>query len=167
MDHSELKTLIDELKSLPNETEWLELKCNWNKPEDIGKVISAISNSAVLHRKNRGFVIWGINDITHNIDGTNFNPSRTKKGNEELENWLAHNLHPNINLEFHDYWNENDKKVVLLIIQATVSIPVRFIDTEYIRIGSYTKKLRDFPEKERILWNLLSTHPFESGIAIS
>jgi predicted HTH transcriptional regulator len=33
-------------------------------------------------------------------------------------------------------------------------------------VGSYKKKLRDFPEKERALWSQLSGIPFENGIAL-
>ena len=32
-------------------------------------------------------------------------------------------------------------------------------------MGSYKKKLKDFPEKERRLWKLFDTRPFEQGIA--
>jgi predicted HTH transcriptional regulator len=36
---------------------------------------------------------------------------------------------------------------------------------EYIRVGSYKKSLKDFPEKERQLWNLFERVPFELQIA--
>ena len=38
-------------------------------------------------------------------------------------------------------------------------------ETEFIRVGSYKKKLKDFPEKERALWALLGRTPFEKGLA--
>lgn len=44
-------------------------------------------------------------------------------------------------------------------------MPLRFDGTEYLRVGSYKKKLKDFPEKERRLWKLFDTRPFEQGIA--
>lgn len=43
--------------------------------------------------------------------------------------------------------------------------PVRFRETEYIGVGTYRKKLRDFSEKERELWRVLSRTSFEEGIA--
>ena len=43
--------------------------------------------------------------------------------------------------------------------------PVSFCGVEYIRVGSYTKKLRDFPEKERTLWAKSSQVPFEREVA--
>jgi predicted HTH transcriptional regulator len=42
---------------------------------------------------------------------------------------------------------------------------VRFQDTEFIRVGSYKKKLKDFPEKERSLWLQFQQCSFEKGIA--
>ena len=56
--------------------------------------------------------------------------------------------------------------MVILEIQAAMHKPVRFDGTEYIRIGSYTKKLRDFSEKERELWRILDRVPFEKQIAL-
>ena len=44
--------------------------------------------------------------------------------------------------------------------------PTTFVGEEYIRIGSYKKKSRDFPEKERALWQSFETIPYEMRIAI-
>ena len=41
--------------------------------------------------------------------------------------------------------------------QAANSTPVRFQQEAFIRVGSYKKKLKDFPEKERKLWKILSS----------
>ena len=54
---------------------------------------------------------------------------------------------------------------MLLEIQPASHQPVSFSGTEYIRVGSYKKKLRDFPEKERALWALFAEKPFESCLA--
>ena len=43
--------------------------------------------------------------------------------------------------------------------------PVRFAGQEYIRVGSYKKKLKDFPEKERALWRIFDQARFEDGVA--
>jgi len=50
------------------------------------------------------------------------------------------------------------------IVRATRH-PVRFSGHEFIRVGSYKKKLKDFPEKERALWRIFAQTPFEDGIA--
>ena len=50
-------------------------------------------------------------------------------------------------------------------IQPCRDRPVSFRGVEYIRVGSYTKKLRAFPEKERTLWAKSSQIPFEREVA--
>ncbi len=157
--------LIHELRKLPAETEWVEFKHNRAEPEDIGEYISALANSAALLGKTRAYLVWGIDDITHDIIGTSFCPLATKIGNEELESWLLRLLAPKI--EFHFFTEKIDSKtLVLLEIQAAFRHPVRFRNQEFIRIGSYKKKLKDYPEKERTLWRIFDQIPFERTIAI-
>lgn len=43
---------------------------------------------------------------------------------------------------------------MILEAQAASHTPVQFDGVEYIRVGSYKKKLREFPEKERALWRV-------------
>jgi len=43
---------------------------------------------------------------------------------------------------------------------------VQFQGIEYIRVGSYKKKLKDFPEKERELWRIFDVTPFEQQVAV-
>ncbi|MCD5407614.1 MAG: ATP-binding protein [Desulfotomaculum sp.] len=57
-------------------------------PQLIGEYISALSNSATLEGKKYAYLLWGIDDVTHEIIGTSFEPKKFKKGNEEFENWL-------------------------------------------------------------------------------
>lgn len=68
---------------------------NYDK-EMIGEYISALSNSAALHSKTNAYLIWGVDDETHEILGTTFAPSSTTKGNEALENWLLRLLKPRL-----------------------------------------------------------------------
>ena len=164
MKSEELTDLLMALVALPHEVEWVEFKKDNYNPEEIGQYLSAISNAAALHGANLGFIVWGIEDGTHNIVGTSFRPRRDKVGNEELENWLATQLEPRINFKIHEF-DSYGKPVVLFEVPPASHTPVRFRDTEYIRVGSYKKKLRDHPEKERELWSLLSKTPFEKGIA--
>lgn len=157
--------LVNELCKLPAEVEWVEFKHNNADPQEIGEYISALSNSAALLRKVNAYIIWGIDDKTHAVIGTDFDPSQKKIGNEELENWLLHMLNPKINFHFYRI-PFDEKNIVLLEIDAAFKHPVQFQNQEYIRIGSYKKKLKDFQEKERQLWRYLDQIPFEMQIAI-
>lgn len=69
------------------EAEWIEFKANNADPNEIGRNISAISNSATLHQKPKGLIVWGIDDQTQRVIGTTFDPFRAKIRNEELESW--------------------------------------------------------------------------------
>jgi predicted HTH transcriptional regulator len=152
--------LLSELRDLPKETEWVEFKVNFTNPQNIGEYISALSNSAVLNGKANAYLLWGIADENHEIVGTNFKPERTKKGNEELENWLLRLLNPRIHFRFYQF-EADDLPVVILEVARASSKPVQFQGQEFIRVGSYKKKLKDFPEKERKLWRIFDQKPFE------
>lgn len=89
-----LPELVDELRKLSAETAWVEFKHNRADPQAIGEYLSALSNSAALNDKPAGYVVWGIDDETHNVVGTTFTPSSTLKGAEPLENWLVRLLNP-------------------------------------------------------------------------
>ena len=157
--------LIERLRKLPAETEWVEYKMNNFSPEKIGEYISALSNSAVICDKEKAYLIWGINDGTHEIEGTTFCPKKEKRGNEEIENWLAGGLKPRVDFKFIEV--DTDKgKVVVMEVPAAVNKPTSFKDVEYIRVGSYKKKLKDFPEKERKLWLSFEQKPFELRVAM-
>lgn len=159
-----ISSLIHELVKQPNETEWLEFKHNNTDPEMIGEYISALSNSAALNCKTNAYMVWGIDDETHDLLGTTFKPNTATKKNEALENWLLRLLSPKINFKFYEV--EIDKKnIVLLEIAPAFEKPVMFQNIEYIRLNSLKKKLKDMPEKERELWRVFDKTPFEKQIA--
>lgn len=157
--------LVRELCKLPTETEWVEFKHNKAVPDDIGEYISALANAAATLGKPQGYLVWGIDDTTHEILGTTFDPSTTRIGNEELESWLLQRLAPKLNFRFHRVV-DGEHTVILLEIDAAFKHPVQFQNLEYIRIGSYKKKLKDFPERERALWRALDRIPFETQLAL-
>lgn len=158
MTVAELQRKLDEILRLPAETEWVEFKHNNENPQEIGEYLSAISNGAALHGKHTGYVVWGVEDGTHAVVGTSFRPKLATKGNENLESWLLHQLNPRIDFGIHEF-ERGGAHVVLFAVQAANSTPVRFGGEAYVRVGSYKKKLKDFPEKERRLWQILSESP--------
>ena len=165
MTTEELTRLLQDLTALPHETEWVEFKKNKANPEEIGEYLSAIANSAALHDQSAGFIVWGIQDKSHKVVGSTFRPKLASVGGQELENWLATLLHPSLNFKIYEL-DLDGRHIVMLKIPPATHTPVRFKDYEYIRVGSYTKKLRDHPEKERELWALFSKTPFEAGVAM-
>lgn len=166
MTESELSMLLQDLVQLPGETEWVEFKENRAEPDDVGEYVSALANSAALHGKVRAYVVWGVRNGTHDVVGTNFRPGETRVGNEDLEPWISRLLFPRIDFRFFE-GPVDGRRVVVLEIPAASHTPVRFKSDEFIRIGSYKKKLRDYPEKERVLWQTFSRIPFEQEVAVA
>jgi ATP-dependent DNA helicase RecG len=158
-----LNTLLRELTALPSEVEWVEFKCNNQNPEEMGEYLSALANAAALLRKDRAYLVWGIEDATHKVVGTSFKPRQMKKGNEELENWLGRLLQPRLDFRVHEFAHEG-KPVVLFEVPAASHTPVRFSGEEFIRVGSYKKKLKDYPEKERALWAIFQKEDWSAQL---
>lgn len=161
---NQLQTLFSELIKLP-ECQWLEFKHNNEDPEMIGEDISALANSAALEGRSSAYFIWGVEDESRQPVGTKFKPKTKRYKQQELESWLLQKIEPKIDFRFFEFEYQG-LPVVILEIQPEIHKPVRFDGTEFIRIGSYTKKLRGFPEKERELWRILDRKPFEKQVAM-
>lgn len=144
--------LVDRLRSLPAETEWLEFKRSRCSPAQLGEYLSALANSACLAYQRLGYLIFGIDDGTHRVVGTDFDPYRTKaKGNQDLLPWLAAGLRPNVGFDQH-LVEHPDGRVVLFQVAAATDGPVEFFGKRFIRIGSSKTELRQHRAKERTLW---------------
>lgn len=165
-DDNYLAGLLKELCKLPAETPWLEFKHNNADHVMIGEYISALSNAAALDGKSSAYMVWGISDETHEVVGTTFKPHTEKQGNEELESWLLRYLNPRLHFHFHCF-SVGDLPIVLLEIPCAYGKPTSFHNVEYIRIGTYKKPLKDFPEQERTLWRRFDKTPFEELSAAS
>jgi ATP-dependent DNA helicase RecG len=157
MSPDQLSEKLKALLSLPSETEWVEFKHNNTAPQMIGEYISAMSNAAALLSEPFAYVVWGIEDVTHNIVGTTFKPRNQKgAGNEDLEPWLNKLLAPRVNFRIFEFQSECGKPIVLFEIQAANTAPVAFSGRRYIRVGSHKKPISEHPERERKLWEIVS-----------
>ncbi|NEG69926.1 ATP-binding protein [Bifidobacterium choloepi] len=160
-----LTLLVHELRKNPAETEWLEFKHNKYTPEMIGEDISALANSAALAGRPFAYLVWGVDDATHDIVGTTNEWYAMRRGKQEIENWVRTQLSGNTELDFLRTEIDENRHVLLLKIGSAVNRPVSFGKTEYIRVGSYTKKLHDVPSKQTALWDRLRASRFENGVA--
>lgn len=159
-----LGALIDRLVQLTSEKSWVEFKVGNEDPEAIGEYISALANSAALEGKPRGYVIWGVEDETHVLIGTSFDPASKKVSGEELQHFLTRFLSPQLYFNF-TRLDHRDVAIVVLEVEAASHRPVQFKGTEYVRIGSYKKRLKDYPDHERRLWRLFDQVAYESSAA--
>lgn len=153
MKIEQVEELLRSLLERPHESEFVEFKENFHSAEEIGQTISALANSACLHNEPNGYLVFGVKDGTHQITGTSFSPKKKKaKGNEDLEHWLINRLNPRIDFLVYEVDMESDKHVVLFVIPAAKDRPVEFQNNSHIRVGSYTKNLKDYPDKQAKIW---------------
>lgn len=159
-----LDLLVKELCKLPSETNWVEFKHNNDEPRMIGEDISALANSAVVADRSHSYMIWGVDNDTHNLVGTKVRLKQLKRGNQELESWLRHLLSKNADFSFHSV-DIDGKHLEIIAISKAFGTPVTFEKIDYIRVGSYTKKINEFPVLQAQLWDKLRHEPFEDVYA--
>lgn len=154
MTSQDLHTLLEELIKQPHEQPWLEFKLNKGTIDNdsIGEYISALSNGACISNKPFGYLVWGIEDATHSVKGTNFSFSSAKVGNQDLELWLHNLLSPKINFGIFEF-DYHSKAITLIRIPAAKGQPAHFKKIPYIRIGSHKTDLRGFPDLIRTIYN--------------
>jgi len=160
-----LEKLVENLIKYDSEKNWFEFKHNNYDPEIIGQNISALANSAVYSDKPCSYMIWGIDDKNHSIVGTDYDQYTLKVGNQEVESWLRNLISKNADFKFQTIYmkdkKNNKKSIVVLTIHKPTSQPVTFKKTAYIKVGTYTKKLSDYPQMEAQLWDKIRNNRFE------
>lgn len=149
----DVKSIILDLCNYNDEQEWFEFKEDWFQPEALGEYVSALSNAAAFHYRKYAFFVWGVNNETHEIVGTDFN-QYCEHNKEPYQNYLARNLSPSINFSFEEEII-NGNRVVILIIPAAEEIPTAFRGKRYIRIGSSKVNLKDYRKREIQLFKIL------------
>ena len=158
-EQKRLSGVVETALKLDKEKPTLELKSNFDDPDKIGQYISALSNSATLDREDRSYLIWGIDD-NHKVIGTNFDPKKKKVGNEDLIPWLMRYCEGAF-FEFYDLTFE-DKLLIILEVNPAREKPTRFKGSSFVRLETYNKRLQQYPEIERKLWDILSREAFET-----
>lgn len=160
MTDLDLHDLLATLVALPRETEWAEFKHNNADPENLGEYLSALSNTARLCGQPEAFLVWGVEDGSHEVVGTTFSPRSQRVQCQDLEHWLSIHLAPRLHFQIYEL-HLDERRVVVFKIPACLHTPVRWRENEWIRVGSNKKKLREYPEKERALWAQLAQITFE------
>lgn len=149
----ELIDIVNELRKYKMEREWFEFKENWFQPVALGEYVSALSNAAAICGKEHAYFIWGIQDQTHDVVGTDFDQYQDYK-NEPYQNYLNRNLSPKIGFKFEEL-TINNKRVVILIIDSANDVPTSFNGVRCLRVGSSKIDLRNNPQLEKALFKVL------------
>lgn len=165
MPRVEPMDLVYSLVGFPSETEWLEFKRDNTNPETIARDISALANSAAYCGRDAAYKVWGVDDASHKLVGTTFDPNSSKKGNVLLPIWLKQVLTDNANYDFFTATN-GKHRFVILTVRPAVDRPVYYDGKAYVREGSSSTQLVPGSAKEQRLWHRLQRFDYESRIAL-
>jgi ATP-dependent DNA helicase RecG len=53
-------------------------------------------------------LVFGVQDGSHDIIGTTYNPHQKAKGNEDLEPWLMRKLTPRLDMRIYEHQQETN-----------------------------------------------------------
>lgn len=156
MNQKEVEQLLSIILDYGRECEWIEFKDS--NAGEIGEYISALANSATLYDKEEAYLVFGIDDKTKEIKGTNLN--FTDKDEIRLRSLLD----PKI--DFCSYnLIKNEKNIIIFVIESAKQYPIKYRNEAYIRINSCKTKLSKHADKEKKLWLKLSNQKFETTVA--
>jgi ATP-dependent DNA helicase RecG len=154
MNEQELNNLVNEIRMLPRETEWVEFKASTIKPDEkLGDYISGLSNAACVNNQPFAYLVLGIDNDDHSVKGSNYNFTARKHGNDDLEFWLKRYLSPSIRFDYFIFKYDNNHTVEIFRIPAAVGEPVTFKGKPSIRIGTSLTHLKNYPHYAKIIYN--------------
>lgn len=128
--------LIDILRELlkNSENEYIEFKRAENNfdTDKLGKYFSAMANEATLQNKQFGWIIFGIDDKTHEVLGTNY---CIDNNFNNIKKQISDNTTDNISFldVYSIYYHEN--RVIMFQVPAAVGMPINWKGYPYGRTG--------------------------------
>lgn len=135
MDSLELKTVLERLiATWENEVVEFKQAGNDYDTDKIGEYFSALSNEANLRGSERGWLVFGVNDKTRTVVGTNYRlePERL----HGLKNQIAQSTEPSITFRnIHVLSHEKSRVVLFEIPAAPRGIPIAWKGHYYARAG--------------------------------
>lgn len=132
----ELANLLHSLLTLPAETEIVEFKKAENtfSDTDLGEYFSALSNEANLKGTSMGWLVFGVDNNTHNVLGTNYKPTRPSL--DEMKKRVADQTTNRITFdEIYEVRYEGKRVLMFQIPAAPQGIPIAFKGHFYGRDG--------------------------------
>jgi predicted HTH transcriptional regulator len=79
--------------------------------------------------------------------------------------WLDQKISPKQRLDFYCF-EETGKQIVIVEIESAKSIPIKFDEISYVRIGESTAELKNYPHLEQRIWNSDRNKTFEKSKAL-
>lgn len=156
-------TFIDSVRAFEREPDWVEFKQNNFDPNTVGKYVSSLANSAIIHEKDEAYLIFGIENETHRVTGTDVDLAAQQIGSEPFLLWLAKYVEPNLYIH-HQRIDYHGKLVEVLCVKPPYQQPVRFKGQAYVRVGGSQQPLNNHPALEQKIWAVASRFGFESTV---
>lgn len=141
-----LQEILNHSKECNNsELFWIEFKTNFKDNDamffSFGKNISGIANSCTYNKRDRGYIVCGIEDKTLKEKGIKFDPFNLRKGNQDVEIYLRSKL---VGVDFEIFPFKKDGKDFLLIeVGKSLGQISTFDKVAYFRVGKNVKILTD------------------------
>lgn len=143
MTVEELTYILDSLLTLPAETEVVEFKraANGFGDQELGQYFSALSNEANLKGKPCAWLVFGVENDTHAVVGSQYKNSRPAL--DAMKKKIAdQTTGRHTFVEIHELHYKNGKRVVMFEIPpAPQGIPIAYQDHYYGRDGESTQGL--------------------------
>ena len=131
--NKELRDILTELLK-NSENEYIEFKRAENdfSIDKLGKYFSAISNEATLKNKQYGWIIFGVDDKTHELTNTRF---RYDNNFNDVKKQISDNTTDNIT--FIDIYTLEieEKRVIMFQVPAATGSPTNWKGFPYGRNG--------------------------------
>ncbi|MDP2811257.1 MAG: putative DNA binding domain-containing protein [Rhodocyclaceae bacterium] len=101
---------------------------------DIGKYFSALANEANLHSRDAGWLVFGIDNKTRKVIGTDYRKERERL--HSLKHQIAQNTDPSVTFrEIHELETARGRVVLFEIPPAPRGIPIAWNGHYYAREG--------------------------------
>ena len=132
----ELTDILSRLRALPSETEVVEFKKARNGFDDdnLGQYFSALSNEANLKSQAYGWLVFGVDDKTHEVIGSNY--KQTRPSLDAMKKAIADQTSGRVTFEeIYAFKYEGQRVVMFQIPAAPQGIPISYKGHYYGRDG--------------------------------
>lgn len=136
MTETEIYGILEQLLNLPAETEVVEFKkaANGFGDQELGQYFSALSNEANLRDKPCAWIVFGVENKTHEVTGSNYKRSRAAL--DAVKKMIADQTTDRITFkEIYTLEYEGKRVIMFEIAPAPHGIPVAYKGHYYGREG--------------------------------
>jgi ATP-dependent DNA helicase RecG len=135
MDHAALERLLNELiATWENEVVEFKQAGNDYDTDKIGEYFSALSNEANLRGADRAWLVFGVNNRSRRVVGTNYRPEAERL--QSLKQQIAQSTEPRITLRnIHELAHPQGRVVLMEVPAAPRGMPIAWKGHYYARAG--------------------------------